>query len=210
MTTTQALAEVLRRAPVVPVLIVDRLEDAAPLGRALVAGGLPALEVTLRTPVALDVIRAMAEIPGGVVGAGTILDIDAGQGGRRRRRQVPRQPGRDAGPARRRRRPRRAAASRCRHRQRGDDGARTRTAHPEVLPGRTGRRTQLSEVARLAAAGHPVLPDRRRHPRKRPRLSEAPERDLRRRLLGRPGDAVKSGDFARVEQLAREAAGLTA
>ena len=54
---------------------VDRIEDAAPLGRALVAGGLPALEVTLRTPAALDAIRAMAEIPGGVVGAGTILDI---------------------------------------------------------------------------------------------------------------------------------------
>ncbi len=74
MTDTQALIAVLRRAPVVPVLIVDRVEDAAPLGRALVAGGLPALEVTLRTPAALDAIRAMSEIEGGVVGAGTILE----------------------------------------------------------------------------------------------------------------------------------------
>jgi 2-dehydro-3-deoxyphosphogluconate aldolase/(4S)-4-hydroxy-2-oxoglutarate aldolase len=75
MTDSHALTAVLRRAPVVPVLIVDRAADAAPLGRALVAGGLPALEVTLRTPAALDAIRAMAEIEGGVVGAGTILDV---------------------------------------------------------------------------------------------------------------------------------------
>lgn len=74
MIDTQALTAVLRRAPVVPVLIVDRLADAAPLGRALVAGGLPALEVTLRTPAALDAIRDMSTIEGGVVGAGTILD----------------------------------------------------------------------------------------------------------------------------------------
>lgn len=60
-------------APVVPVLVIDRTADAAPLARALVAGGLPALEVTLRTPAALDAIRAIAEVSGGVVGAGTLL-----------------------------------------------------------------------------------------------------------------------------------------
>jgi 2-dehydro-3-deoxyphosphogluconate aldolase/(4S)-4-hydroxy-2-oxoglutarate aldolase len=76
MTDSHALTAVLRRAPVVPVLIVDRAADAEPLGRALVAGGLPALEVTLRTPAALDAIRAMAGIEGGVVGAGTILDVE--------------------------------------------------------------------------------------------------------------------------------------
>ena len=74
MFDTSALLAVLRRAPVVPVLIIDRLEDAVPLGTALVKGGLPALEVTLRTPAALDAIRAMSAIPGGVVGAGTVLD----------------------------------------------------------------------------------------------------------------------------------------
>lgn len=60
-------------APVVPVLTVDAIDTAVPLARALVAGGLPALEVTLRTPCALDAIRAMAEVEGGVVGAGTLL-----------------------------------------------------------------------------------------------------------------------------------------
>lgn len=65
--------EVCRLAPVVPVLVIEDLAHAEPLARALVAGGLPALEVTLRTPCALDAIRAMAEVPGGVVGAGTLL-----------------------------------------------------------------------------------------------------------------------------------------
>ena len=66
-------AEICRLAPVVPVLVIDDLSHAKKLAEALVAGGLPALEVTLRTPVALDAIRAMAEVPGGVVGAGTLL-----------------------------------------------------------------------------------------------------------------------------------------
>jgi len=65
--------EICRLAPVIPVLVIEDAAHAAPLARALVAGGLPALEVTLRTPAALDVIRAMAEVPGGRVGAGTLL-----------------------------------------------------------------------------------------------------------------------------------------
>lgn len=66
-------AEICRLAPVVPVLVIDDLSRARGLAEALVAGGLPALEVTLRTPVALDAIRVMAEVPGGAVGAGTLL-----------------------------------------------------------------------------------------------------------------------------------------
>jgi len=65
--------EICRLAPVVPVLVVHDVAHARPLAEALVAGGLPALEVTLRTPVALDVIREMARVEGGVVGAGTLL-----------------------------------------------------------------------------------------------------------------------------------------
>jgi 2-dehydro-3-deoxyphosphogluconate aldolase/(4S)-4-hydroxy-2-oxoglutarate aldolase len=68
------LDTMLRLAPVVPVLVIDRLEDAVPLGRALLAGGLPLLEITLRTPVALEAIRLIAEqVEGAVVGAGTVL-----------------------------------------------------------------------------------------------------------------------------------------
>ncbi len=65
--------EICNAAPIVPVLVVDDVAHARPLAEALVAGGLPALEVTLRTPAALDVIRAMAAVPGGMVGAGTLL-----------------------------------------------------------------------------------------------------------------------------------------
>ena len=65
--------EICELAPIVPVLVVEDVAHARPLAEALVAGGLPALEVTLRTPVALDVIAAMAEVPGGIVGAGTLV-----------------------------------------------------------------------------------------------------------------------------------------
>ena len=66
-------ARICGLAPVVPVLVVDDASLAENLAKALVAGGLPALEVTLRTPAALDVIREMAKVEGGVVGAGTLL-----------------------------------------------------------------------------------------------------------------------------------------
>src|SRR5262245_14625469 len=65
--------EICGLAPVIPVIVVQDIAHAVPLAEALVAGGLPVLEVTLRTPVALDVIRAMAGVDGGVVGAGTLL-----------------------------------------------------------------------------------------------------------------------------------------
>jgi 2-dehydro-3-deoxyphosphogluconate aldolase / (4S)-4-hydroxy-2-oxoglutarate aldolase len=69
------LDEILSLAPVIPVLVIEDVAHAVPLGRALVAGGLPVLEVTLRTPAALRAIEAMAaEVEGGVVGAGTVLD----------------------------------------------------------------------------------------------------------------------------------------
>lgn len=71
--SSTACEKICRMAPIVPVLVVDDARTAAPLAKALVAGGLPALEVTLRTPAALDAIRAMADIEGGIVGAGTLL-----------------------------------------------------------------------------------------------------------------------------------------
>ncbi len=70
---TQRTREICALAPIVPVLVVDDASQARPLAEALVAGGLPALEVTLRTPAALDAIREMAQVPGGVVGAGTLV-----------------------------------------------------------------------------------------------------------------------------------------
>ncbi|HEY3950291.1 bifunctional 4-hydroxy-2-oxoglutarate aldolase/2-dehydro-3-deoxy-phosphogluconate aldolase [Phenylobacterium sp.] len=72
---TRSIDEILALAPVIPVLIIESPADALPLGRALVAGGLPVLEVTLRTPDAMDCLERMAgEIEGAVVGAGTVLN----------------------------------------------------------------------------------------------------------------------------------------
>lgn len=65
---------ILDAGPVIPVIVIERLEDAVPLAQALVRGGLRVLEVTLRTPAALDAIRSMSAVEGAIVGAGTVLD----------------------------------------------------------------------------------------------------------------------------------------
>ena len=65
--------KICEMAPVIPVITVDRIEDAVPMAKALVGGGLPVLEVTLRTPVALEAIRLMKQVSGAIVGAGTVL-----------------------------------------------------------------------------------------------------------------------------------------
>lgn len=78
MTTTMDV--LMRLAPVIPVLTVSDVRHARPMAEALVAGGLRVLEVTLRTPVALEVIREMASVEGAIVGVGTIVharDLDA-------------------------------------------------------------------------------------------------------------------------------------
>ena len=68
---------VLDLAPVLPVVVLDDVRDAVPLAQALVSGGLPAIEITLRTPVALEAIQAIAHaVPDAVVGAGTVLTPD--------------------------------------------------------------------------------------------------------------------------------------
>jgi len=77
--------QIMRSAPVIPVLVLDEERDWAALADTFVAAGLPVLEVTLRTPLALEAIRAMASVPGAIVGAGTVLNdrqlgeaVDAG------------------------------------------------------------------------------------------------------------------------------------
>lgn len=79
------IEQIMRMAPVIPVLVIDDLSEARPLAEALVAGGLTVLEVTLRTPAALDALREMKRVPGAIVGAGTVTNqrqldaaIDAG------------------------------------------------------------------------------------------------------------------------------------
>jgi len=81
----EAIHSILTRAPVVPVIILDEVEKARPLAEALVAGGLPVLEVTLRTANALKVIEEMGKVAGAIVGSGTVRNaaqmrqsVDAG------------------------------------------------------------------------------------------------------------------------------------
>ncbi len=70
--------ELLSQAPVLPVLSIEHLDDAVPLARALVDAGLPVLEITLRTALAIEAIRIIARnVPAAIVGAGTVLDADA-------------------------------------------------------------------------------------------------------------------------------------
>lgn len=74
---------IMRTAPVIPVIVIDDVGHAVPVAKALVAGGLRVLEVTLRTVAALDCIRAMRGVEGAIVGAGTVLnpaDLDAAIG----------------------------------------------------------------------------------------------------------------------------------
>jgi len=73
---TTSVEDIMRLAPVIPVLVIEDLAHAVPIAEALVAGGLPALEVTLRTPVAIEAIKAMKRVKGAVVGAGTVLNPD--------------------------------------------------------------------------------------------------------------------------------------
>src|SRR5437763_948511 len=76
-TRQEQLAAIFKSATVIPVLTIERVEHAVPLARALVAGGVRVLEVTLRTPVAVEAAKAMiAEVPEAVVGIGTILNAD--------------------------------------------------------------------------------------------------------------------------------------
>lgn len=70
----KSIEQVMRLAPVIPVLVIEDVAHAVPVAEALVRGGLPVLEVTLRTAAALDVIRAMKTVPGALVGAGTVLN----------------------------------------------------------------------------------------------------------------------------------------
>jgi len=68
------LHAILSKAPVIPVLVIDAVDIAVPLARALVAGGLPVLEITLRTPAAIEAMRRIGgEVEGAIIGAGTVL-----------------------------------------------------------------------------------------------------------------------------------------
>jgi 2-dehydro-3-deoxyphosphogluconate aldolase/(4S)-4-hydroxy-2-oxoglutarate aldolase len=71
-----SILDIMRTGPVIPVLVIDDAATARPLAEALVAGGLRVLEVTLRTPAALEAIAEMKKVDGAIVGAGTVVNAD--------------------------------------------------------------------------------------------------------------------------------------
>jgi 2-dehydro-3-deoxyphosphogluconate aldolase / (4S)-4-hydroxy-2-oxoglutarate aldolase len=205
----QSPAELLTRVPVVPVLTIDRLDDAVPLARALVAGGLTVLEVTLRTEVALDAVKTLIDqVPQATIGIGTITaepDVRLALASGARFLVTPGTP------------PRLAAA--------------LRQSPLPVLPG-CGT---VSEAMELAAQGFSVL---KFFPAKAaggvgflkaiaaplPTIKFCPTGGIDQRNAGAylaltnviavggswvaPKDAIERGDFARIEKLAAEAAAL--
>lgn len=74
MTADRTIETIMRTAPVIPVIVINDVADAVPMAQALVAGGLNVLEVTLRTPAALEAIALMKQVEGAIVGAGTVID----------------------------------------------------------------------------------------------------------------------------------------
>jgi 2-dehydro-3-deoxyphosphogluconate aldolase/(4S)-4-hydroxy-2-oxoglutarate aldolase len=201
--------ELASYGPVIPVIVIDRLEDAVPLARALVEGGVKVLEVTLRTPVALQAISAMArEVPGAVVGAGTIRSAADARAARQAGAVFGVSPGYTA-----------------------EVGAACREAGLPLLPGvATASEVMAAQADGLsflkffpatAAGGIPMLkalagpfPDVAFCPTGGITLQTAPE------FLGlpnvkvcggswlTPADAVKTGDWASITRLAAEAAAL--
>lgn len=200
--------EICALAPVIPVLVIEEAARAADLARALVAGGLPALEVTLRTPAALDAIRAMSAVEGGVVGAGTLLtpaDVKAAKAAGARFGVSPGATDRliaaceDEGlPLL----PGAATASEVMHLL--EKGYRVQKFFPAE---------SIGGAAALKALGAP-LPQVRFCPTGGIGMSNVANYLSQKNILCvggswvAPGDAVQAGEWARIEDLARQAAAL--
>ena len=201
----------MSHGPVIPVIVIKHVEDAVPMARALVAGGMRVLEVTLRTPVALAASRpSRATVPEAIVGAGTVrsaADAQAAHGagarfavspgyiGERRqglpRLRLPLLPGVATGSEI-------MAAT--------DDGYRFLKFFPADAAGGIGDAEGVGRAVRRRR----VLPDRRHHAGDRAGVPGAAQRQVVGGSWLTPADAMASGDWARIERLAREAAALRA
>ncbi len=189
--------EVCRLAPVIPVLVIDDLATARPLAEALIAGGLPALEVTLRTPVALEAIEEMASVPGGVVGAGTLLTPADVRAAKAAGALFGVSPGATDRLLKGLRGCRTAAVARCGDCDRGNAAAGAWLHRAEVLSRRGIGRRPGAEIDRRPVAADPVLPDGRGVIGECARLPEPSEHALRRWILGRPGRASQGWRLGR-------------
>ena len=178
------IAAVAALAPVIPVLTIEKTADAVPLARALVKGGLPVLEITLRTRAAIDALKAIAaDVPDAVVGAGTVLRSTT-RSGSARGCSLRRQSRLHAGSGARDREFGHAVPARRADRIRRFGVGGTGVPFTEILPGRHRWWTGLVKGHRGANAGNPVLPNRRHQPGECAELSRLAECGLHRRILG--------------------------
>ena len=178
------IGDLLALAPVIPVLTIARIEDAVPLARALAAGGLGVLEVTLRTPAALEAIaRIKAELPSAIVGAGTILTPADMAAASEAGADFLVSPGATRASGRRRQTTIAALPAGRGNRQRSHAVAGARFSLSEILSSRSLWRSGRSESIARPARRYRLLPDRRHHGGQCARLSRARQRGLRRREL---------------------------
>ncbi len=184
-------AAIMALAPVIPVLTVASVDDGVAQAKALVAGGLYAIEVTLRTPSALAAIRAIAKaMPDAFVGAGTIVSVEQIDEAVKAGARFLVSPGAPPALAK-------AAAQSPVPFLPGCATASEAMALRELgfralklFPAEAAGGAKLLGLARRAPAGSALLPDRRHRSRQGPRLSEAAQRSLRRRVV----DVAEGGD----------------
>ncbi len=203
------IAAIAARAPVIPVLTIDRPETAVPLARALVKGGLPVLEITLRTETAMQALELIArEVPEAIVGAGTVLNSQAARAGATGRGPLRRQPwlydrtrrrGRHLGTA--------LPAGRADD-FRGHEVGRPRFQPPEVFPGRYRGRHWLVEGRGSALAGLRFCPTGGAGPETAPAYLALANVACVGGSWVAPKDAVSTGDWGRIERLAAAASAL--
>ena len=202
-------ADVMDLAPVIPVLVIDRPQDAVPLARALTNGGLYAIEVTLRTPAALEAIAAIAaEVPDAVVGAGTVLNARQYQDATRAGARFIVSPGLTdgvIGAAADSEVPLLAGTANASDIMRGLEAGLT---HFKFFPAETS-----GGAAAIKALGGPFV-DVKFCPTGGVNLKSAPEYLALANVLCvgggwvAPADAIKGGDWGRITGLAHEAAAL--
>ncbi len=197
--------------PVIPVIVLQRLEHAVPLAEALLAGGVKVLEVTLRTPVALRCIEAIAKaVPQALVGAGTIRSAADARAARNAGSVFGVSPGYTT-----------AVGAACR-----DAGlpllpgvataGEVMAAHgrwpvvAEVLSGQCCRWPAAAEGLVRAVPGRALLPDRRHHPRDRAAYLALANVPVCGGSWLTPNDAIEAGDWPRITRLAQAAARLRA
>ena len=183
--------ELMAVQPVIPVITVERVEDAAPLAHALVSAGLRVLEVTLRTEQALACMRAMSRTAGAIVGAGTVLTANDVMLAREAGAQFIVTPGLSASTVAAARQAEPADPAWHCDGDGADGGARPWARPLQILPGRAGGRPRYDRCVQGTVRKSEVLPDGRHHARPCAGLSYTLQRGVRRRRMGRADQAYR-------------------